>query len=483
MNISFNSLYSEFLKLAELKTKLQPHQQRVVDKMKLQSGLVVAHGLGSGKTLTSIAVQDALNTPATVIVPASLIGNYQKERDKHLTEPTPPANIESIQNITRNKKIIKSPLLIIDEAHRLREPATQGYKLMKLTRDKSDKALLLTGSPFYNHPSDIASLVNLVADTKPFPDRRTEFEHEYIMEKPIPAGIIGKIKGITDGVKPEIKKWKKEQLRGILNRWVDYHPGSDEEFPEVSKEEHIVPMTPKQLEVYDTVISKAPPWVAHKIKAKLPPNKQESKQLNAYLTGARQVSNTTAPYINEGEPEMPKIQKAFEELKRHFENNSKAKAVVYSNFLDAGIKPYKQLLEKENIAHGQFTGEMKKKEKDQLVRDYNEGKIKTLLISSAGGEGLDLKGTRLIQMLEPHWNDEKLKQVEGRGIRYKSHEGLPPEERKVVLQRYYAVRPATKLQKLFNTAPDGSVDEYLAQLSKDKEELINQFKGLLIAKK
>jgi len=483
MSSLIQSLYTEFLKIAELKTTLQPHQQRVVDRMKLQSGLVVAHGLGSGKTLTSIAVQDALNTPATVVVPASLIGNYEKERDKHLQDPKQPASIESLQNITRNKKIVKAPLLIIDEAHRLREPTTQSYKMMKLTRDKSDKALLLTGSPFYNHPADIASLVNLVADTKPFPDKRTDFEYEYINEKTIPAGIIGKIKGIADGVKPEIKKWKKEQLRGILNRWVDYHPGSTEEFPDVIKEEHIVPMTSKQLEVYDTVIAKAPAWVAHKIKEKLPPNKQEVKQLNAYLTGARQVSNTTAPYISEGEPEMPKVQKAFEELKRHFDSNPKAKAVVYSNFLDAGIKPYKELLERENIPHGQFTGEMKKREKDQLVKDYNSGKIKTLLISSAGGEGLDLKGTRLIQMLEPHWNDEKLKQVEGRGIRYKSHENLPPEERKVVLQRYYAVRPPTALQKLLKIAPDGSVDEYLSQLSKDKEELINQFKDLLIAKK
>ena len=52
-----------------------------------------------------------------------------------------------------------------------------------------------------------------------------------------------------------------------------------------------------------------------------------------------------------------------------------------------------------------------------------------LLASGAGSEGLDLKGTRLMQLLEPHWNESRLDQVIGRGIRYRSHEGLPPEDR------------------------------------------------------
>jgi hypothetical protein len=114
-----------------------------------------------------------------------------------------------------------------------------------------------------------------------------------------------------------------------------------------------------------------------------------------------------------------------------------------------------------------------------LVQQYNENKLRALLVSSAGGEGLDLKGTRLIQVLDPHWNDEKLKQVEGRGIRYKSHAELPPEERKVLVQRFLATRPAHGLlEKLHIQKPGGAADEYLTQLSGDKEKLIEQFRGL-----
>lgn len=479
MRISPKTLKEELLKFANIKTPLQPHQSRVVEKMRNQAGLVIAHGLGSGKTLTSIAVQDALQTPATVIVPAALMENYNKEREKHLDTDKQPISLESLQNVVRNKKVIPNPLLIVDEAHRLRESNTLSFKLVKSNRDKSDKAILLTGSPFYNHPADIAPLINLVADTKPLPNQRSEFVSRYLKDVDIKPTFYQSLRGIEPGTKTIINPRTKGELSGILNRWVDYHPGSKEEFPDTEKQEYRVPMTKRQLEVYDTIISKAPPWVALKVREGLPPNKQEAKQLNAYLSGARQVANTTAPYVTDEEPESPKIQTAFNNLKKHFEEHPKSKAVVYSNFLDAGIKPYRELLEKDNIPYGEFTGEMKKKERDQIIRDYNSNKTKVLLLSSAGGEGLDLKGTRLMQVLDPHWNEEKLKQVEGRGIRYKSHADLPPEERKVTLQRYLATRPPSTFDKLLGTQPSGSVDEYLSQMSQSKEDLINQFKGLL----
>ena len=64
-----------------------------------------------------------------------------------------------------------------------------------------------------------------------------------------------------------------------------------------------------------------------------------------------------------------------------------------------------------------------------------------LLVSSSGAEGLDLKGTKSIQLAEPHWNNSKIDQVIGRGIRYQSHAHLPAEERKVRVMKYYSTHP------------------------------------------
>ncbi len=165
------SFSSELEKLAIIKTELQPHQQRVVDRIKKedQPGLVVAHGLGSGKTLTSIAAQEALNMPADVVVPASLQGNYKKEVKKHVGGKTPKRKIQSMQNMTVKNTPPTNKMMIVDEAHRARETGNKTYQV--LSKNKAEKRLLLTGSPFYNHPSDIAPLINVAAGDRILPSR------------------------------------------------------------------------------------------------------------------------------------------------------------------------------------------------------------------------------------------------------------------------------------------------------------------------
>lgn len=463
-----------------LKTELLPHQQRVVDKIQRpdQPGLVVAHGLGSGKTLTSIAAQHALNMPSTVVAPAALLGNYKKEQAKHLQGPRPETHLQSTQLAARRGEVAPNPLLIVDEAHRLRDTSTASYQAV--ANNQADKRLLLTGSPFYNHPSDISPLINLAAGEQVLPADRAAFEKRYITEKRVDPSLWGRfVRGETGGSTPELNQARAQELRQTFGKWVDHHPGSTENFPEVTHQTIQVPMEQDQLGTYDALLGRAPPWVAAKVRSGLPPSKREAQQLNSFLTGARQVANTTAPFQQEG-GQSPKIQRAFQELQQTLGSNERAKAVVYSNYLDAGLSPYKQHLQDAKIPYGEFTGELPSDARNQLVKDYNDNKLRVLLLSSAGGEGLDLKGTRLLQVLEPHWNSEKLKQVEGRGARYKSHEGLPPEEQKLLVQHFLSTRPASGILERLNVRKSGhSVDEYLDTMSKNKEHLIDQFKGLL----
>lgn len=167
----------------------------------------------------------------------------------------------------------------------------------------------------------------------------------------------------------------------------------------------------------------------------------------------------------------PKVNEAVSRLRARIGENPRHKAVVYANYLGT-LDDYGKQLEEAGVPYAAFRGDMKKKERDQNIRDFNEGKTKALLVSGAGGEGLDLKGTRQVQVLEPHWNEEKLRQVIGRARRYKSHDHLPEAERSVTVERY-ASRPVG----LFGAKK--GIEDILYDTAAQKQRLNDQVLGML----
>jgi superfamily II DNA or RNA helicase len=61
---------------------------------------------------------------------------------------------------------------------------------------------------------------------------------------------------------------------------------------------------------------------------------------------------------------------------------------------------------------------------------YGE-KVKVILISRAGAEGLDYKNIRQVHIMEPWYNMNRIEQIIGRAVRNLSHCKLPFEERNV----------------------------------------------------
>ena len=69
--------------------------------------------------------------------------------------------------------------------------------------------------------------------------------------------------------------------------------------------------------------------------------------------------------------------------------------------------------------------------------DNKRGQIcRCFCITSAGAEGLSLKNVRAVHIMEPYWNDVRLKQVKGRAIRIGSHLDLPKEDQNVSIYTY-----------------------------------------------
>ena len=63
-------------------------------------------------------------------------------------------------------------------------------------------------------------------------------------------------------------------------------------------------------------------------------------------------------------------------------------------------------------------------------------KIKVVLISKAGSEGIDLKFIRQVHILEPWYNMNRIEQIIGRAVRNFSHKDLPFEKRNVEIFMY-----------------------------------------------
>ena len=92
----------------------------------------------------------------------------------------------------------------------------------------------------------------------------------------------------------------------------------------------------------------------------------------------------------------------------------------------------------------------------------NGEKVKVVLISKAGSEGLDFKCIRQIHILEPWYNTNRMEQIFGRGIRNLSHCALPFEERNVEIYMHGTV--------LNNKENEETVDVYIYRLNQKQSK-------------
>jgi hypothetical protein len=86
--------------------------------------------------------------------------------------------------------------------------------------------------------------------------------------------------------------------------------------------------------------------------------------------------------------------------------------------------------------------------------------IKVLMITASGAEGISLKNTRYVHIIEPYWHPVRIEQVIGRARRICSHQELPPELRTVNVFLY--LMTFTKQQ----LSGDGAIELKLNDVSK-----------------
>ena len=457
--------------------KLQPHQESVLAKGDRPFAL---HGTGTGKTLTSLkfierSMQDHPDKPVVLVTSSALKDNLSKEKDKHGID----IDMSKVLTVTHEgmsrpniSKAVRDTLksggtLVLDEIHKMRNPDSKGYLNTLEASKTANKVLGLTGTAIVNNVDDLSNLYNLVQGN------RDSNVSPFLTERDENLSLIDRIRGVKPKVKYEIS-----DASGLKDMFTSldiyYPPKNHPSMPLVTSRIEEVEMPRDQILGYTTAEDQAIrgrsdiATLARKIRSGQKLTATEEARSNAFASQTSQAAISSAKHMPGKPVSSGKLDKAVTDLIKHREDNPLHRGVIYSNKIGAGLEPLVQRLSERGL--GDYIqvvqGSTNKSDVKGIVENYNSGAKPILVISDSGAEGLDLKGTRTIQVLNPHFNDGKIKQAVGRGARLGSHLHLPKEDRQVDVVHYHSVLP----KKYFGIlgSRDRTIDQSMHEMTETK---------------
>lgn len=444
----------------ESKSSISPkdHQEMVRSFLNSEEsrGLVVFHGLGTGKTLTSIFAAETFlkdNKKAKVVIILSAsVKNQFIEQVKSVAKRFSKYEFYSRQEFVRldsksNSRSCSDNMIIVDEAHNVRNSDGKITKSIISCTDKAKKVLLLTATPLVNGVHEIGSMVRMLVPRSRIPLKHNSFALEFG----------------EDGLK------KERRIRRLLKDKISFYVSESgmEGFPSEEFHEVIVPMEERQCEIYDDVMRGK---FSEKLEKVISDPSAMSKAL-VFFQKPRQFCNIVKDGKTRYQPKIDALTSRI--VKAHKKGK---KCIAYSQYIESGLDPIARVLKKNKIEFGVISGDTSKEDRIRFIKNYNSDKLKVLLLSRSAGEGLDLKETGEIHILEPHFHMASLYQVKGRGIRYKSHKD--PDA--VVKVFVYFAKKCDPTKESRGSHKTQSMDIILWYLNKQKQAVIDKFTDRVI---
>ncbi len=427
------------------KMPLRDHQKRVCKVIRGQRGLIVVHSVGTGKTLTAVTASQCFlmdNPGARVIVltPLSLIDNFKKAMVGYgISNKDPRYDIMShqaflyrfkkaIQNKVGNKDPLRGNMVIIDEAHNFRTQPLIGKKdgqaydtdakwMIRATRTAA-RVLCLTATPFVNTEKDLHNLIAMTKSTNIANNNKT--------------------------------KWA-----GLFSFYERDH--NDPNFPRVNMFTQEIKMSQTFFKVYEDLFTMA----VEDFKGVNISNSEK------FLLRMRQL---VGGYMKNGE--NPKAEWTLNKIIEALEKGGRI--VVYASFINTGIGRVEEQLKKFGIGYNAIHGDVSRAERTKIINEYNSGKSPVLLITQAGGQGIDLKETSDIILFDIVWNPANEAQIIGRGVRFGSHAALSAAKRVVNVHRLALKMPVADEPKLYST--DSKLIAIVEQKRAKMEKVLNEIR-------
>ena len=473
--------------------------------------LLLFNALGSGKSCSSITIAEqhkkqitSLGQRIVVLMEAGLMENYMNElynpdnddnqcigntynrpnRRKAINEVYDLISIDTFVGIVNKalvtqrtdalKKRFSNTLIIVDEVHNLRERETDDTlkrydalaKVLELS--ENTKLLLMSATPMFDNPREIVSLLNLF---------KINEKHKKLVDN---DDVFTK----DDILTKRGDKILRHEFKGRVS-YVGQNPNTFPSFGFASNATNL-----KILDILKVI--------------KCPMSKRQYEMFlkEDDMSGIRKIGNILPGHdkkdllIGQLKNDKSGVSTKFAKL---YDNiiDAKGPAFVFSEFLSSGVIDVKKML----IANGfieykrgkekrksfiVLDGEVSLDKRQKLLNAYNsidnkDGSIiKVIIGSPVMKEGVSLKNTRSVHILEPWHNVSRLKQIWGRAIRSCSHVSLKPSERHVDIYLYASTFPTgVKMMKPKNFSipyPEVknkiSYDLYAYKRSEEKEKKI-----------
>ncbi len=414
-----------------LKATLRPYQQRGYSWMYKNTntgiGSIIADDMGLGKTVQVIALLLKLKEEsrldkkqALVIVPTTLLSNWEKEIEKFA--PTLQAFVYHGQNrqlqkdsdvmltsygIARSDQEILSKskwaCAIIDESQNIKNPGTAQTRAVK--KIKADIRIAMSGTPVENRLSEYWSVFDFT--NKGFLGSAKKFNEEYAkpIENDRSKEVVERFKTITS---PFIMRRLKTD-KTIIN-----------DLPEKIENEHYARLTRKQAAVYQNLLDEIIPAI-DAIEEDNKDKKMERKGLVLKMIMAlKQICNHPSQYLKKADhnPELSgKVQLLFQLLANIYENGEKV--LIFTQFKETGLM-LEQLIEEHFNQPVLFLhGGTPRKKREEMVEDFQSEKyLKTFILSiKAGGTGLNLTEANHVIHFDLWWNPAVEQQATDRAYR------------------------------------------------------------------
>jgi len=369
------------------------YQKRFIEdwSVSTQECVILYYGVGSGKTLIAVNCAEQFvelnkNHHVYFLTPASLVLGTIEAMYKSGIDPTRQYAdgtyvyyfVSYQQMIRSNFKFHENSLLILDEAHNLRNFFTKGinekvsarkwvdsgdYSLMGnvLARriieseNKFLRSIFMTGTLFVNNSGDLEAIMSLGYKKRPL-------------------------------LNYDAEEWK--AIQRSENEFKLYYEG---------------------LLSFYRIPDDAPQFASKNyhfelIEGEGEENPDEEGKDSYFIHSRNEYNNLKNKWV-------------IEFLKKH----KGERTLIYSQFLERSLSPLLETLDKMKMSYGVISGKESQAKKKKVENAYNEGQIDVLFFTLAIKEGVSFKESDNIIMMQPYWNYAITEQILARGIRLDSH--------------------------------------------------------------